>query len=135
MQQTGTLIFRVFTSDADLPVEGATVLIRQQDAPGKLLGVRITGSSGETDPLVVDTPGINLSQSPENTIQPWTGLNVIVEHPDYERVTLQGLQIFPGIETVQTIRLLPLRRFDPGHGGQEDFTFTPQPIWEGNVHA
>ncbi len=135
MQQTGTLTFRVFTSDADLPVEGATVLIRQQEAPGKLLGVRITGSSGETDPLVVDTPGINLSQSPENTIRPWTGLNVIVEHPDYERVTLQGLQIFPGIETVQTIRLLPLRRFDPGHGGQEDFTFTPQPIWEGTPHA
>lgn len=135
MQQTGTLTFRVFTSDADLPVEGATVLIRQQEAPGKLLGVRITGSSGETDPLVVDTPGLHLSQSPENTIRPWTGLNVIVEHPDYERVTLQGLQIFPGIETVQTIRLLPLRRFDPGHGGQEDFTFTPQPIWEGTPHA
>ncbi len=135
MQQTGTLTFRVFTSDADLPVEGATVLIRQQEAPGKLLGVRITGSSGETDPLVVDTPDLHLSQSPENTIRPWTGLNVIVEHPDYERVTLQGLQIFPGIETVQTIRLLPLRRFDPGHGGQEDFTFTPQPIWEGTPHA
>ncbi len=134
-QSSGRLIFRVFTSDADLPVEGATVLIRQQEPPGKLLGVRITGSSGETDPLVVDTPGINLSQSPENTIRPWTGLNVIVEHPDYERVTLQGLQIFPGIETVQTIRLLPLRRFDPGHGAQEDFTFTPQPIWEGTPHA
>lgn len=130
-QPSGTLIFRVFTSDADLPVEGATVLIRQQQSPGRLLGIRVTGSSGETDPLVVDTPGAALSQSPENTVQPWTGLNVMVEHPDYERVTLQGLQVFPGIETVQTIRLLPLQRFDPDHSGQEDFTFTPQPIWEG----
>ncbi len=128
---TGSLIFRVYTSDADLPVEGATVLIRQQQSPGRLLGIRVTGSSGETDPLVVETPGVSLSQSPENTIQPWTGLSVIVEHPDYERVTLQGLQMFPGIETVQTIRLLPLRRFDPSGSGQEDFTFTPQSLWEG----
>ena len=131
MQQTGSLTFRVYTSDADLPVEGATVLIRQQQSPGRLLGIRVTGSSGETDPLVVETPGAALSQSPENTIQPWTGLNVIVEHPDYERVTLQGLQVFPGIETVQTIRLIPLQRFDPDKSGQEDFNFTPQPIWEG----
>lgn len=131
MQQTGSLTFRVYTSDADLPVEGATALIRQQDSPGRLLGIRVTGSSGETDPLVVETPGASLSQSPENTIQPWTGLSVIVEHPEYERVTLQGLQVFPGIETVQTIRLIPLRRFDPDKSGQEDFHFTPQPIWEG----
>ena len=131
MQQTGSLTFRVYTSDADLPVEGATVLIRQQQSPGRLLGIRVTGSSGETDPLVVETPGPSLSQSPENTLQPWTGLNVIVEHPEYERVTLQGLQVFPGIETVQTIRLLPLQRFDPDKSGQEDFHFTPQPIWEG----
>ena len=31
MQDTGRLIFRVYTSDADIPVEGATVLIRQQE--------------------------------------------------------------------------------------------------------
>ena len=131
MQDTGRLIFRVYTSDADLPVEGATVLIRQQEPPGRLLGIRVTNSSGETDPVEIATPGLSLSQTPENTVQPWTGLNVMVEHPDYERVTLQGLQIFPGIETIQTIRLLPLRRFDPQKDGQEDFTFPPQPIWEG----
>ena len=122
MQETGRLIFRVYTSDADLPVEGATV---------RLLGIRVTGSSGETDPVEIAAPSLSLSQTPENTVQPWTGLSVMVEHPDYERVTLQGLQVFPGIETIQTVRLLPLRRFDPQKDGQEDFTFPPQPIWEG----
>lgn len=131
MQDTGRLIFRVYTSDADIPVEGATVLIRQQEPPGRLLGVRVTNSSGETDPVELKTPSPSLSQTPENTVQPWTGLSVMVEHPEYERVTLQGLQVFPGIETIQTVRLLPLRRFDPQKDGQEDFTFPPQPIWEG----
>ena len=135
MQDSGRLIFRVFTSDAQLPVEGATVLVRGQQSPGRLLGIRVTNSSGETDPVVVETPGAYLSQSPEQSIQPWTGLNVIVEHPDFERVTLQGLQVFPGVETVQTIRLIPLRRFDPQGDAQEDFAFTPQPLWEGAVNA
>ena len=130
-QSSGRLIFRVYTSDADLPVEGATVLIRQQQSPGRLLGIRVTNSSGETDPVVVETPGAYLSQSPETSIQPWTGRNVIVEHPDFERVTLQGLQVFPGVETVQTIRLVPLQRFDPQGSGQEDFSFIPQSLWEG----
>ena len=53
MQENGTLIFRVFTSIANLPVEGAAVLVRLQDAPGTLLGIRVTNSSGETDPIVI----------------------------------------------------------------------------------
>ena len=78
MQDTGRLIFRVYTSDADIPVEGATVLIRQQEPPGRLLGVRVTNSSGETDPVELKTPGRSLSQTPEHTVQPWTGLSVMV---------------------------------------------------------
>lgn len=131
MQDYGTLIFRIFTSDASLPVEGATVLIRAEAPPEKLLGLRVTNSSGETDPVMIATPALSLSQTPENTIQPWTGLQVIVEHPDYERTALTGLQVFPGIETIQTVRLIPLPQFDPQSDGQIHLPFTPQPIWEG----
>ncbi len=130
LTNSGTLVFRVFTSLADLPVEGAAVLVRLQDSGG-LLGLRITNSSGETDPIVIETPANALSQTPENSLQPWTGLQVIIEHPDYERVRLTGLQVFPGVETVQTVRLIPLQRFDPQSSGQQEYSFTPQPIWEG----
>lgn len=130
LTDSGTLVFRVFTSVADLPVEGAAVLVRLQDS-GALLGVRVTNSSGETDPTVIETPSDALSQAPENTIQPWTGLQVMIEHPEYERVLLTGLQVFPGIETVQTVRLIPLKQFDPESSGQQEYSFTPQPVWEG----
>lgn len=130
MTNSGTLVFRVFTSYADLPVEGAAVLVRLEPS-GRLLGVRVTNDSGETDPIVIETPADTLSQTPENTLQPWTGLQVIIEHPDYERVLLTGLQVFPGVETVQTVRLIPLQRFDPQSAGQQEYNFTPQPIWEG----
>lgn len=134
MRENGTLIFRVYTSDADIPVEGATAAVFQTDPPGGLLGIRVTDSSGETDPIAVPAPDRALSQTPETAIRPWTTLRALVEHPSYEKVTLEGLQIFPGVETIQNIQLIPRQEFDPRLSGQEDFFFTPQPIWEGSGH-
>ena len=130
MPQTGTLTFQIYTSDAFIPIEGATAVVRQQDPPGKLLGIRVTDSSGKTDPIEIVTPDRSLGLSPERVIQPWTGLNVLVEHPDFERVFITGVQVFPGINTLQAVQLLPLRENDAQIDRQQDYSFTPQPIWE-----
>lgn len=131
MASIGTIIFRVYTSNAQIPVEGATVVVRQQDDPGNLLGIRVTDESGQTEPLSIATPDTALGQTQENLIQPWTGAVVYIEHPQYERVLLDGVQIFPGIRTVQDVQLLPLQELDPNLDQEQRFDFTPQPIWEG----
>lgn len=131
MASTGTITFHVYTSSARIPVEGATVIVRQQAEPGMLLGIRITDESGQTDPLTITTPDVSLGQTPENLIQPWVGAVVYIEHPEYERVLLDGVQIFPGINTVQNVQLLPLQGLDPQLDQEQQFDFTPQPIWEG----
>ena len=130
MASTGTVIFHVYTSDASIPVEGATVVVRRQEGPGDLLGLRVTDQSGQTPPLSIPTQDASLGQTPGNLIQPWTGLTVYVEQPEYERVTLDGIQVFPGITTVQNVQLIPLREFDPNFDQDQEFNFTPQPIWE-----
>lgn len=130
MASTGTIIFNVFTSDARIPIEGATVLLRRQDAPRDLLGIRITNESGKTDPIIVMTRDVSLGQVPESTVKPWIGCTAIIEHPGYERVILDGIQIFPGIVTIQSVQLLPLQELDPEMDGEENLNFTPQPIWE-----
>lgn len=134
MRANGTLIFRVFTSEANLPVEGATVVVQQLNPPGRLLGLRITNSSGETDPIVIETPENALSQSPEDAEIPWTGIRALVEHPGFEKVNLEGIQVFPGIQSVQNVQLIPLREFDPEYNGQENVFITPQPLWGGAGH-
>jgi hypothetical protein len=130
---SGTIIFRTYTSDAFIPVEGATVVIRQQETPGKLLGLRVTNSSGETEPLAVDSPEEALSQAPETVIRPWTGIRVLVDHPEFERVVLDGIQVFPGITTVQSVKLIPLQEFDTQYDQQQELYFAPQPLWEGGA--
>lgn len=129
MAATGSIIFNVFTSDARIPIEGATVILRRQDAPKELLGIRITNESGQTDPIMVITKDASLSQTP-GTVKPWIGCVAVVEHPGYERVLLDGIQIFPGIVTLQTVQLLPLQDLDPDLDNEQEFNFTPQPLWE-----
>lgn len=130
MASTGTIVVNAYTSKARIPVEGATVLFRQQAAPFSLLGLRVTDSSGRTAPLTVATVDAALSQSPDPSAQPWTGIILQVEHPEFERVILDGVQIFPGITTTQEVSLLPMQEMDPDIDQQQEFNFTPQPISE-----
>lgn len=130
MASTGSIIFNVFTSDAKIPLEGATVLLRRQDPPQEILGIRITNASGRTDPIMVLTKDISLGQTPDSAVKPWVGCAAIIEHPDYERVFLNGIQLFPGIVTLQNVQMVPLRELDPDWDQDQDLNFTPQPIWE-----
>ncbi len=133
MAATGSIQFRVFTSNANLPIEGATVVVRQQDAPGDLLGLLVTDRSGQTSPLTLPAPDVSLGQTPENQLQPWIGLTVSIDHPEYQRVILQGVQLFPGILTIQNVQLLPSQQFDAAQEGDQEYHFTPQPLWEGGT--
>ena len=132
MASTGTIIVHVYTSNARIPVEGSTVLFRQQFPPYSMLGLRVTDSSGKTEPLTISTGDSSLSQSPNPSQSPWTGLILQVEHPEYERVFLDGVQVFPGITTTQDVSLIPMQALDPEKNQQQDFYFTPQPISEGS---
>ena len=77
MASTGSIQFRVYTSNANIPIEGATIVIEQQDPPGELLGVLVTDESGQTPPLVLPAKDVSLGQAPENEIEPWVGLHII----------------------------------------------------------
>ncbi len=132
MASTGSIQFRVFTSNANIPIEGATIVLQQQDAPHELLGVLVTDESGQTDPLVLPARDVALGQQPENEIEPWIGLKAYIDHPEFERVILNGIQLFPGVLTVQNVQMIPINQIEPEAGEYQEFDFTPQPIWEGD---
>lgn len=108
MPATGLLTVRVYTSDAQLPIAGAAVAITQETKNGsRLLASRITDESGKITPVRVDTPELSGSLSP-GTNNPFAIVNVLVDHPDYERVLIENVQLFPGILTQQNVDLLPI---------------------------
>ena len=58
MPASGSLQVRVFTSAAQLPLAGATVIVIQLTSAGKydLLSVQQTDSSGLIQPVIIPTP-------------------------------------------------------------------------------
>ena len=113
MQATGTLSVRVYTSQAQIPLEGATVVVA---APGesdkwRLISIQNTDSSGMIQAVQIHTPAVGESTSPGGLPgdgTPFALCSVWAEHPGYMMLKMENVQIFPGVETVQEMELMPL---------------------------
>lgn len=129
MPQTGSLIVRTFTSQAQLPVSGATVIIssRAEDGRHKVFSIQTTDESGNTKPFELEAPDEALGLSPGQAA-PFSDYSLVVEHPEYFLATFEQLQVFPGVETVQNVPLVPLPRPNSGEDSAEPVVVTPQPL-------
>ena len=129
MPENGSILVRVYTSDAQLPVEDAAVAITQPVASGgsHLLAARLTDESGNIDPVEVPAPAETQSQAP-GVQRPFTSVNVAVSHPDYEQVLVENVQIFSGVQTQQDIKLIPNAERPDAWNLTEVFDITPQPL-------
>ena len=114
MPSQGSVIARVYTSDAYLPLPGVPVVFSQiaQDNTRTLLAVRRTNSSGLTAPLYIQTPDVAQSLTPGSPLQPYATISIRASAPGYRAVAAEGVQIFPGVQTVQALQLLPVSPFD-----------------------
>lgn len=113
MQATGTLSVRVFTSQAQIPLVGATVVVAAPGEEGKykLLSIQNTDSSGMIQTITIDAPALGESTSPGGLPgdgAPFAQCDVWAEQPGYAMLQVENVQIFPGVETVQNMELIPL---------------------------
>ena len=111
MTSTGKLRVRVYTSQAELPLEGATVVVTQQNRDGKYrqLSVQATDSSGLIEPVEIPTPALGESPHPVPEGEPaFAVCSVWAEQPGYVMLQVNGVQVFPGVETLQEMELIPL---------------------------
>ena len=113
MQATGILSVRVYTSQAQIPLEGATVVVAAPGEEGrwKLLPIQCTDSSGKIKTIQIDAPALGESTSPGGLPgdgAPCALCSVWAEQQGYAMLQVENVQIFPGVETVQNMELIPL---------------------------
>ena len=113
MQATGTLSVRVYTSQAQIPLEGATVVVAAAGEEGKwkLLSIQNTDSSGKIRTITIDAPALGESTSPGGLPgpgAPFALCSVWAEQSGYAMLQVENVQVFPGVETVQNMELIPL---------------------------
>ena len=105
----GTIVARVFTSNAMLPLSGASVAITRRSADGRteLVAFRITNYDGLTEPVEIDTPELDGSTLSSSGTQPYARIDLAVDLPGYDRILVTGAQVFTDTQTVQELMLLP----------------------------
>jgi len=109
MDESGRLNVRVYTSQAQIPVVGATVAVTGAGIGGKrkLFSIQKTDTSGEIQAVGVDTPDKTDSTAP-GVSQPYTLVDVWAEHPGFATLVVEGVQVFSGVDTFQAMELIPL---------------------------
>lgn len=128
MAQNGSLLIRVTTSRAQLPVEGASVVVSDlgDGSTHQMKFILTTDESGIAGPVQLEAGDSN-GLSPGQAV-PYKLYSLWIEHPDYETVYIENLQVFAGVESIQNISLIPVA--DPGVGGTtvDNVTITPQTL-------
>ena len=122
MPAIGYLQVKAYTSNAKIPLEDVAVSIVSND--GKLLGLRITNSSGLTTPIKIEVPDLANSQSPDTGKPAFTSVNLYARAENYEQILVQGIQVFAGIVTMQELEMVPLSEL-PGKWNQVEIFNTP----------
>lgn len=128
-QQTGKLLVRVFATNAQLPLEGATVVVTTRGENGKfdLVSLQKTDRSGLTEPVVFNTPDSrNSTQQNNGGTLPFIQCDVWAEHPGFMVMRVEGVQVFPGVVTRQDMELLPLGEGEHDLGGVDRRDITVQ---------
>lgn len=127
MAEFGSVQVRVVASRASLPLEGVSVVISRPVSANtyKLLAARRTDSSGLTEPVSIETPARAESLSPGNAAG-FSYVDITADLPRYEQVIVRDVQVFPGIRTLQEIRMVPLDTLGSRPADEQEFTVTPQ---------
>lgn len=105
--QLGYIVARAYTSDAEIPIKDATFSVVSTDTENPILiGTRITDENGKTEPIPVEAPDESLSTSPGNP-DPFTRVNVRLDHPEYNSYFVEGVQVFAGQISVVNAPMIP----------------------------
>ena len=128
MQEYGTVTAQIVTSAAQIPIPGSTLTITRElpDGRQELLAVRMTNYDGFTEPFDLPTPPASDSQTRQTAETPYALVDLRGEHAGYDRVSIHNAQVFPGIQTLQQIVLIPTPTLPDSYAQTQEFDIPSQ---------
>lgn len=126
MNGNGNIIARVTLASESIPVKDAVVTATTMKEDKQIfLGTRRTDENGKTTPIEVETPDIEYSLEPENSVKPYTSVDIRVDHPSAYTVIIRNVQVFSDNTSLVNVSLIPLRE-GIDEGEQEIIEITSQ---------
>lgn len=106
--QTGYLKVMVTLADKSMPIEGASVLVTENDDGKQILRYfGFTNESGETPTIPLPAPPVENSEAPKGK-NVYAVYDIRTDAPGYRTVINRGVPIFEGITSIQNVQLNPL---------------------------
>lgn len=124
MSATGYIQARAYTSRAQIPLEGVTVMVTRPD--GTAISMALTDRSGLIAPIPIAVPDAVSSQSPDTGIVPYTNVNIYARLENYEQIEAEDVQVFPDTVTYQDLEMIPLSELPDQWTKAEIFKTPPQ---------
>lgn len=106
MPDSGSLRVDV-TGEDGRPIENAVADISFTGEPEEVIDEITTDSNGQTSSVTLPAPPLEFSQEP-GIEQPYSEYNLIVRAPGYAPISVNGINIFPGEQSIQNIQLQSL---------------------------
>lgn len=130
MQAYGTVVAQIVTSNAQIPVQGATLTITKElpDGRQELLAVRLSNYDGFTEPFTVETPPASDSENRQTAEVPYTSLTLRSDRAGYGRVVVHGAQVFAGTQTLQQMVLIPTPTLPESYSDTQQIDIPPQEL-------
>lgn len=105
----GTILFRVYMAREAMPIAGAKcVIYKKIGGKSHELHTLITDSSGQTRSETLPAPSKELSQSFDNTIQPFALYDATVNKNGFAEVILRDIPVFDGVQSIQRVAMVPV---------------------------
>ena len=98
----GYLIVNVYSGSVANPIENATVIVEKD---GKTLFTTMTDQNGQTNKIPLETVEKSFSLEQQTEVRPYETYEIIVKALGLTETKIEGVQIFDGITSIQTVYL------------------------------
>lgn len=120
MADIGRLRVQVFRVNTSIPVTNASITITRSDGETReQVATLTTNAEGQTDIIEVETPDLERSLNPENTLIPYALYDITATAEGFDDVIIRGCQILPRETALQVFNLIPTSRNREGTGERE----------------
>ncbi len=125
--QKGSLLVRTYIANMLIPIRDVRVTVTENNGNGEeILAFRVTDENGKTDIIEIDTPDMELSLEQNNTLKPFTSVNIKVEKEGFVIFIIKDVQIFANRLSEQNIEMIPLPEKSEYDEFSNTYIVTPQ---------
>lgn len=122
----GKLNVNVISDNTSRPVEGATIRITTENAPGQTIEEARTDAQGQLNNVELEAPPLEYSMDP-TADKPYSEYTIYISAPGFETVEVNGAEIFSGETAIQDVSLIPADTAEPDSA--ELFVIPDHTLW------